>query len=255
MTISCSALAFKPVFHFFRDTTIVAWICFSLHRIISNLKAQEVCFYRLSFLLVLFSSLWSLLLFFTASCSFSLDFLYGWHVIQFLEGGTGFASASWLGARPSSDHFKFSCWVCLSHTSSVNSNWKACEDQLVITNSQRRFFFFPFSQPSVKVKTGSLASSSAGWDVLFTPSLPSGHGPWTLTLKGVSHQILPSSGIHCLPPVPGISAATETGQRASPPLHFRDPSFPGFHANSAMCQERSLKKYFIQHVNYNQGSC
>lgn len=81
------------------------------------------------------------------------------------------------------------------------------------------------------------------------------YSPWTLTLKGVSHQILPSSGIQCLSPVPGISAATETGQRASPPLHFGDPSFPNFHANSAMCQERSLKKYFIQHVNYNQGSC
>ena len=184
-----------------------------------------------------------------------MDVLYGWHVIQFSEGGIGFASASWLGVRPSSDHFKFSSWVCLSHTSSINSNWKACEDQLVITNSQGRFFFFPLSQPSVKFKTGSLAFSSAGWDALFTPSLPSGRSPWTLTLKGVSHQILPSSGIQCLPPVPGISAATETGQRASPPLHFRDPSFPDFHANSAMCQERSLKKYFIQHVNYNQGSC
>ena len=113
-----------------------------------------------------------------------VDILYGWHVIQFFEGGIGFASASWLGVRPSSDHFKFSSWVCLSHTSSINPNWKACEDQLVITNSQGRFFFFPFSQPSVKFKTGSLAFSSAGWDVLFTPSLFSGHSPWTLTLKG-----------------------------------------------------------------------
>ena len=184
-----------------------------------------------------------------------VDILYSWHVVQFFEGGIEFASASWLGVQPSSDHFKSSSGVCVNHTSSMNANWKAFEDQLVITNSPGRFFFFPFSQPSVKVKTGSLAFSSAGWDVLFTPSSPSGHGPWTLTLKGVSRRILPSSGIQCLSRLPDISAATETGHRASPPLHSGDPSFPNFHANSAMCQERSLKKYFIQHVNYNQGSC